>query len=108
MTVLEAFKLAYGPLPSEDVTGCYIGYSYDYEGASLCPTIICDGHLRYSVFHGGGEWDTYGDEEFGPNVINHPAEGFRDFFGDKYDAVLDQMSTVEMGNTSGERKEVEG
>lgn len=106
MTVLEAFRLAFGPLPEGEVHGCYIAHHSFLAGRVVRkPTMIIQWRGKPREFsHSLGAWSYDSDRDaFGPNIADRPASAFRGFFGDAYDAVLDQMSTPEVGNESGEQ-----
>jgi hypothetical protein len=89
MTVLEVFARAFGPLP-EGVEGCYVGYESEfYDYAQQLPTVLASDSIR-AWFE--GDWcDTSDGISFAPNIADRPAESFRGFFGDRYDAVLDEV-----------------
>jgi len=88
MTVLEAFAKAFGPLP-EGVEGCYI-CAEDRSVECICPTLSIKGCAGAQGFFLDA-WDDMQDAAFGPNIADRPAESFRGFFGDRYDAVLDEV-----------------
>lgn len=102
MTVLDAFRLAFGPLP-EGVT-CHINPYYQAKfGITFFPAISWMGddpddansmhQYRFisspSVAWAG--WIDYSKEfdSFSPDISGRPASAFRGFFGPEYDAVLD-------------------
>ena len=87
MTVLEAFAKAFGPLP-EGVDGCFVGVLGAYD-MNMEPTVSRNKHVD-TIYN---DWRTLSAswEPSGPNIADRPAESFRGFFGDRYDAVLDEV-----------------
>ena len=87
MNVREVFNKAFGEVP-EGAT-CHVGNwsteSCDSEPTIALPTVIGDRCYIWREF-----WTAmFGGLAFGPDISDRPAESFRGFFGDAYDAVLD-------------------
>jgi hypothetical protein len=100
MTVLEAFAKAFGPLP-EGVTEAHVGNQWDGPQSStpfFAATVrLSKGNLlMWREANYTPSWSSHCYKTpVGPNIADRSAESFRGFFGDRYDAVLDEPKVID-------------